>query len=65
MKEHRSDMLWAAFAADALSLGAHWVYNTGVIDKKFGRTDRFAAPLTSFHKGKSAGEFTQSLRRNC
>jgi ADP-ribosylglycohydrolase len=51
-------MLWAVFAADALSLGAHWVYNTGVIDKKFGRTDALAAPLTSFHKGKGAGDFT-------
>jgi ADP-ribosylglycohydrolase len=51
-------MLWAVFAADALSLGAHWVYNTDVIDKKFGRTDALSAPLTSFHKGKGAGDFT-------
>jgi ADP-ribosylglycohydrolase len=58
MQAQRQNMLWAVFAADALALGAHWVYNTGVIDKKFGLTDRFAAPLTSFHKGKDAGDFT-------
>jgi ADP-ribosylglycohydrolase len=51
-------MLWSVFAADALSLGAHWVYNTRVIDKKFGRPDRYAAPLASYHKGKGAGDFT-------
>ena len=47
-----------AFVADALSLGVHWVYNTGVIDKKFGRVDRYYDPLTSYHKGKRAGDFT-------
>ena len=30
-----------AFVADALSLGVHWVYNTGVIDKKFGRVEHY------------------------
>jgi ADP-ribosylglycohydrolase len=44
--------------ADALSLGVHWVYNTGVIDKKFGRVENYHDPLTSFHKGKRAGDFT-------
>jgi ADP-ribosylglycohydrolase len=47
-----------AFVADALSLGVHWVYNTGVIDKKFGRVERYYDPLTSYHKGKQAGDFT-------
>lgn len=47
-----------AFAADALSLGVHWVYNTGVIDKKIGRVERYYDPLTSYHKGKKAGDFT-------
>ena len=58
MQDDRTKMLWAVFAADALSLGAHWVYNTRVIDKKFGRPDTYAAPLTSYHKGKGAGDFT-------
>ena len=47
-----------AFVADALSLGVHWVYNTAVIDKKFGRIKKFHDPLTSYHKGKRAGDFT-------
>jgi ADP-ribosylglycohydrolase len=47
-----------AFVADALSLGVHWVYNTGVIDKKFGRVEQYYDPLTSYHKGKKAGDFT-------
>ncbi len=47
-----------AFVADALSLGVHWVYNTGVIDKKLGRVERYCDPLTSYHQGKKAGDFT-------
>ncbi|MCB2145455.1 MAG: ADP-ribosylglycohydrolase family protein [Deltaproteobacteria bacterium] len=47
-----------AFVADALSLGVHWVYNTGVIEKKFGRVEQYHDPLTSYHKGKKAGDFT-------
>ena len=47
-----------AFVADALSLGVHWVYNTGVIDKKLGRVEQYCDPLTSYHKGKKAGDFT-------
>lgn len=58
MTEKKRGMLWATFVADALSLGSHWVYNTRVIDKKFGRPDAFEAPLTSYHKGKGPGDFT-------
>jgi ADP-ribosylglycohydrolase len=58
MKENLNAALWGAFAADALSLGVHWVYNTGVIDKKFGRVEQYYDPLTSYHKGKKAGDFT-------
>ena len=47
-----------SFVADALSLGVHWVYNTNVIDKKLGRVDRYYDPLTSYHKGKKAGDLT-------
>jgi ADP-ribosylglycohydrolase len=58
MTENRKAAVLGAFVADALSLGVHWVYNTGVIDKKFGRVERYYAPLTSYHKGKKAGDFT-------
>jgi ADP-ribosylglycohydrolase len=58
MDGKRKAMTWGAFCADALALGAHWVYNTRVIDKKFGRLEHYQAPLTSYHKGKEAGDFT-------
>ena len=58
MKNRIRAMILGSFAADALSLGVHWVYNTNVIDKKFGRVDGYLDPLTSHHKGKKAGEQT-------
>ncbi len=58
MKNRINAMVLGSFVADALSLGVHWVYNTNVIDRKFGRVDRYHDPLTSFHKGKKAGEQT-------
>lgn len=58
MVTKRQAAVWGAFVADALSLGVHWVYNTGVIDKKLGRVEHYHDPLTSFHKGKRAGDFT-------
>lgn len=58
MTENHKAAVWGAFVADALSLGVHWVYNTSVIDKKFGRVDGYHDPLTSYHKGKQAGDFT-------
>jgi ADP-ribosylglycohydrolase len=58
MTDNRIAAVWGAFVADALALGVHWVYNTGVIDKKFGRVEGYHDPLTSYHKGKKAGDFT-------
>ena len=58
MSDNRIAAVKGAFAADALALGVHWVYNTGVIDKKFGRVEQYHDPLTSYHKGKKAGNFT-------
>jgi ADP-ribosylglycohydrolase len=52
MKEKIEAAVWGSFIADALALGVHWVYNTRVIDKKFGRVDGYQDPLTSYHKGK-------------
>ncbi len=59
MNKKARAMIMAAFTGDALSLGVHWIYNTRVIDKKYGRvTDMLAPKLASFHKGKNKGEFT-------
>ena len=58
MKDKIKAAVLGSFIADALALGVHWVYNTRVIDKKFGRVDGYLDPLTSYHKGKRAGEQT-------
>ncbi len=58
MKDKLRAMVMGAFIGDALALGAHWVYNTHVIVKKFGVLDHYAAPLASYHTGKIAGDFT-------
>lgn len=52
-------MVFASFAADALALGGHWVYNASVIEKKYGRLDRYEEPLgRSYHPTKGKGQFT-------
>jgi ADP-ribosylglycohydrolase len=52
-------MVFASFAADALALGGHWVYNASVIEKKYGRMDRYENPLgRSYHPTKEKGQFT-------
>lgn len=52
-------VVFASLAADALALGAHWIYDTRQIDQKIGRLDTLRAPLpTSFHKAKNRGDFT-------
>lgn len=58
MEDKVKAVVYGSFVADALALGPHWVYNTNVIDKKFGVVDRYFAPLTSYHKGKQAGDLT-------
>lgn len=46
-------------AADSLALGAHWIYDTAEIDRRFGRVEELQAPHSdSFHAGKKRGEFT-------
>ncbi len=58
-KDKRDGMLWATFAGDALTLGAHWIYNPAKIERLFGRvTDYVDVPADSYHKGKRKGDFT-------
>ena len=48
-----------ALVADALSLGAHWIYNQEEIVEVFPKGVRkFADPMTEYHKGKKAGDQT-------
>lgn len=59
MKENMQNAVIAAFVADALSLGAHWVYDVDQISKTYGRLDQMVDPvLAPYHKGKEKGEFT-------
>jgi ADP-ribosylglycohydrolase len=59
MKEKTKAMVLASFAADSLALGVHWIYNTNVIDKKFGRVEHFLKPEhPTYHPTKDKGEFT-------
>lgn len=43
---------------DALALGPHWVYDQEKIRTTLGRVTSYHAPITNYHPGKSAGDFT-------
>jgi ADP-ribosylglycohydrolase len=59
MSDNAKAMVLASFAGDALSLGVHWIYNTNVIDKKWGRVENYFKPeRPTFHPTKDLGEFT-------
>lgn len=51
--------IMASFAADALALCVHWVYDTAAIEEKYQRLESMKAPeLVAYHKGKKKGAFT-------
>lgn len=52
------NILITSLVADALSLGAHWIYSQREIAEKFGRITGYSDPATSYHPGKQAGDFT-------
>ena len=59
MNDKAQAMVLASFAADALSLGVHWIYNTNVIDKKWGQVENYIKPeRPTYHPNKDLGEFT-------
>lgn len=59
MREKPKAMVFASLAADSLALGVHWIYNTNVIDKKFGRVESYLKPVRpTYHPTKVLGEFT-------
>ena len=59
MKTDQRSVVLASLTADALALGAHWIYDTHQIDAQIGRADRLRAPLpSSFHTTKKQGDFT-------
>lgn len=52
-----SDLLYASFAADALALGAHWIYDQAQLQADLGRVTDFLAPREDgYHPHKAKGE---------
>jgi ADP-ribosylglycohydrolase len=59
MNDHGKAMVLASFSGDALALGAHWIYDTQVILKRFGRVETFLKPgPDAYHSTKGKGAFT-------
>ena len=59
MQNKRKNLVKSIFIADALSLGSHWEYNTDKIEEKYtGVIREYSEPMSKFHAGKEAGEFT-------
>ena len=57
-RENLEAMLWGAFYGDAYALGAHWVYDTDEIAQSGLDFSTCNAPITKYHTGKKAGDFT-------
>ncbi len=59
MKTTAQAMAVASFAADALALGAHWIYDVSQIEARFGRMTDFQKPAPpTYHPTKERGEQT-------
>lgn len=59
MNDKAKGMVIGSFVGDALALGVHWIYNTRVIDKKWGRVETYIKPeRPTYHPTKDMGEFT-------
>lgn len=54
-----SGLVFGSFVADALALGAHWIYDQDELQHSFGRITDFLTPRkNSYHPHKHAGEQT-------
>jgi len=59
VKANAQAMVLASFVADALALGAHWIYDVSQIDAKFGRMTDLQKPTPpTYHPTKERGEQT-------
>jgi ADP-ribosylglycohydrolase len=59
MDEKARAMVIASFVGDSLALGAHWIYDTIEIERRFGRVQNLLKPeKASYHPTKDLGEFT-------
>lgn len=55
---NRKAITLASFIGDALALGPHWIYEQKEIQDKLGRVATYQPPLSKYHPGKIAGDFT-------
>lgn len=53
-----SNIILSSLIADSLALGPHWIYSSEEIRSRFGVIDALHPPASSYHPGKSAGDFT-------
>lgn len=59
MKTKAQAAIRAAFVADALALGVHWVYDTGQIAGRYGRVTGLRKPeIAAYHATKDRGDLT-------
>jgi len=59
MQNNRKKLVEAVFISDALSLGSHWVYDTGQIKENYTEVIKeYTAPMSKFHEEREAGDFT-------
>ncbi len=54
----QSSIILHSLAGDALALGPHWIYDQQVIAEKLGAITGYHAPVSAYHPGKQAGDFT-------
>lgn len=58
-EEERKGLIYGSLAADALSLGCHWVYDTEKIARERGVPSDLADPLArNFHPARGKGDWT-------
>lgn len=56
---HRIAALYSSFAADALSLGPHWIYNQAKLKRLYPEgLAEFDDPRSEYHPNRRAGQFT-------
>jgi ADP-ribosylglycohydrolase len=59
LRERHAGLIYGALAADALALGAHWIYDPAEIARRWGEMRDFQAPdPDGYHPGKTAGDQT-------
>ena len=58
MNNMKKGAIAGALIGDAFALGPHWLYDTSVVEKHFGKMTAYKKPMAPYHKGKKPGDFT-------